>query len=182
MSTPDAVLGLLQRGPRHGYDLKREHDQRFPLAKPLAYSQVYATLGRLQRDGLAEVTEQQPGDGPERTVYGLTPQGRSHLDAWVGTPEPPAPHVANVLFTKLVVALLGGSDGTAYLDSQRQAHLARMRELTAVRRGTDLTQALAADYALHHLEADVRWLETTLQRLPLLTATLFVTTPEEVRA
>lgn len=182
MSTPDAVLGLLQRGPRHGYDLKREHDARFPLAKPLAYSQVYSTLGRLQRDGLAEVTEQQPGDGPERTVYGLTTVGRQHLEEWVGTPEPPAPHVANVLFTKLVVALLGGADGSSYLDAQRRAHLARMRELTAVRRDGPPAEAIAADYALHHLEADVRWLETTLQRLPSLTATLLLNTPEEVRA
>ena len=134
MSTPDALLGLLQPGPRHGYDLKREHDTRFPLAKPLAFSQVYSTLGRLERDGLVEVTEQTAGDGPDRTVYGLTNQGRQHLLSWVTEPEPPAPHVANVLFTKLVVARLGGSSGQAYLDTQRTAHLARMRELTRERR------------------------------------------------
>ncbi|MGZ6804258.1 MAG: PadR family transcriptional regulator [Nocardioidaceae bacterium] len=164
MSTPSAVLGLLQRGPRHGYDLKREHDLRFPMAKPLAYGQVYATLGRLERDGLVEVTEQQPGDGPDRTVYGLTDAGWARVEAWVREPEPPAPHVANVLYAKLVVALLGGRDGAGYLDTQRRAHLARMRELTRARRD-DPASALAADYALFHLEADVRWLETTLARL-----------------
>ena len=177
MSTPDALLGLLQRGPRHGYELKREHDRRFPLAKPLAFSQVYATLGRLERDGLAEVTEQQPGDGPERTVYGITAAGREHLRGWMATPEPPAPHVANVLFAKLVVGLLGGGDGAAYLDAQRAAHLARMRELTAARRTGSPPEALAADYALFHLEADVRWLEATATRLPSLESSL-----EEVRA
>lgn len=165
MSTPTALLGLLQRGPRHGYDLKREHDERFPLAKPLAFGQVYATLGRLERDGLVEVTEQESSGGPERTVYGLTVAGREHLTAWVREPEPPAPHVANALFTKLVVALLGGGDGSAYLDAQRTAHLARMRELTRERRAGDPSQALAADYGLFHLEADLRWLETTLSRL-----------------
>ena len=145
MSTPLALLGLLQRSPRHGYDLKREHDRRFPLAKPLAYGQVYATLSRLERDGLAEVTEQQPGDGPERTVYGITPAGRRELRAWAVTPEPPAPHVANVLFAKLVVGLLGGADGSAYLDAQRAAHLERMRTLTGERRtGTPATFAIHA--------------------------------------
>lgn len=168
MSTPDALLGLLQPGPRHGYDLKREHDARFPLAKPLAFSQVYSTLGRLERDGLVEVTEQTAGDGPDRTVYGLTDHGREHLLAWVSEPEPPAPHVANVLFTKLVVARLGGASGQAYLDTQRTAHLARMRELTRERREAEPAAALAADYALFHLEADVRWLETTLMRLTTL--------------
>ncbi len=168
MSTPIAVLGLLQSGPRHGYDLKREHDARFPLAKPLAFSQVYSTLGRLERDGLVEVTEQQAGDGPDRTLFGITEAGRQHLRDWVVEPEPPAPHVANVLFTKLVVARLGGSDGSAYLDVQRTAHLSRMRELTEERRSGDTATALGADYALFHLEADVRWLETTLARLDTL--------------
>jgi DNA-binding PadR family transcriptional regulator len=168
MSTPIALLGLLQRGPRHGYELKLQHDERFPLAKPLAFGQVYATLGRLERDGYVEITEQESAGGPERTVYGLTPAGRAHVAAWVREPEPPAPHVANILFAKLVVALLGGASGSGYLDVQRTAHLARMRELTKTRREGEPAQALAADYALFHLEADLRWLESSLTRLSAL--------------
>ena len=170
MSTPLALLGLLQRGPRHGYDLKREHDERFPSAKPLAYGQVYATLARLLRDGLVEVSEQQQGEGPERTVYALTDAGRAQVTAWAGEPEPPAPHVANVLYTKVLLSLLDGGDAARYLDAQRAAHLARMRELTAQRRTRTLPEALAADYALFHLEADLRWLEVTTDRLSALTS------------
>jgi DNA-binding PadR family transcriptional regulator len=168
VSTPLALLGLLSRGPRHGYDLKREHDDRFPAAKPLAYGQVYATLGRLLRDGLVEVTEQQPGDGPERTVYALTEKGRRQLGTWVTEPEPPAPHVANVLYTKVLLSLIAGGDASAYLDVQRSAHLARMRELTDQRRRASLPEALADDYALFHLEADLRWLQVTADRLSAL--------------
>ena len=36
-----------------------------------------------------------------------------------------------------------------------------MRELTAMRRGDALPVALLADYALFHLEADLRWIELT---------------------
>ena len=169
MSTPLSLLGLLQRGPRHGYDLKREHDERFPAAKPLAYGQVYATLARLLRDGLVEVREQQPGDGPERTVYGLTDAGREQVQVWAAEPEAPAPHVANVLYTKVLLSLLSDGDASAYLDAQRAAHLARMRELTATRRTGSLPEALAADFALFHLEADLRWLEVTTDRLSALT-------------
>jgi DNA-binding PadR family transcriptional regulator len=168
MSIPMALLGLLQSGPRHGYDLKLQHDERFPLAKPLAFGQVYSTLGRLERDGYVDVTEQESAGGPERTVYGLTSAGRAHVTEWVRAPEPPAPHVANALFAKLVVAILGGADGSDYLDVQRTAHLVRMRELTKTRREGDPAQALAADYALFHLEADLRWLETSLTRLAAL--------------
>lgn len=165
MSTPLCLLGLLQRGPRHGYDLKREYDQRFPASKPLAFGQVYATLGRLLRDDLVTVVEQQPGDGPDRTVYALTDRGREDLQSWVTAPEPPAPHVANILYAKVLLQLLAGSDGTAFLDAQRRAHLQRMRELTEERRHADVPHALAADYALHHLEADLKWLETAVRRL-----------------
>jgi hypothetical protein len=119
-------------------------------------------------EGLVVVAETQPGAGPEGTVSALTAAGGAHVEAWALDPEPPAPHVANVLYTKLVVAQLGGRDGAAYLDAQRAAHLARMRELTRERRSADGAAALAADYALFHLEADVRWLETTLSRLDAL--------------
>jgi hypothetical protein len=40
-----------------------------------------------------------------------------------------------------------------------------MRELTAKRRGGGLTESLVADYALFHLEADLRWIDLTAARL-----------------
>ena len=45
-----------------------------------------------------------------------------------------------------------------------------MRELTALRRAGDLGQALLADYALFHLEADLRWIDLTESRLDQLGA------------
>ena len=46
MSVPLTLLGLLERGPSHGYDLKRDYDAYFGRGRPLRYSQVYATLSR----------------------------------------------------------------------------------------------------------------------------------------
>ena len=57
MATNEVLLALLRIGPAHGYDLKRDHDAWFPDARPLAFGQVYATLGRLERGGLVEVLE-----------------------------------------------------------------------------------------------------------------------------
>ena len=51
MSVPLTLLGLLEREPSHGYDLKRDYDTFFGRDKPLPYGQVYSTLGRLARDG-----------------------------------------------------------------------------------------------------------------------------------
>jgi DNA-binding PadR family transcriptional regulator len=169
MSTAHVLLGLLAGGPRYGYDLKRAHDDRLPQAKPLAYGQVYATLGRLERDGLVERAGQEQGSGPERTSYGLTTLGRERLAAWLTEVEAPAPHLTGALFSKVVVALMaaGVDQARGYLIAQRGAHMTRMRELTKTKiaPGASVGDVLAADYAIGHLDADLRWLETTLARV-----------------
>ncbi|MEO3874177.1 PadR family transcriptional regulator [Nonomuraea sp. B12E4] len=165
MSTGHVMLGLLVERPKHGYELKREHDHRLPGARPLAYGQVYATLQRLQRDGFAEVAETVQEGGPERTVYAITDEGRTELTRWLDSVEPPAPHVASELVSRVVVASAIGDAADGYLLRQRAAHLARMRELTAERAGGSPAEALAADYAIQHLDADLRWIETALRRL-----------------
>ncbi|WP_395570729.1 PadR family transcriptional regulator [Streptomyces sp. BK79] len=172
MSTRHILLGLLASGPSHGYDLKRRHDARFPEARPLAYGQVYTTLQRLVRDGLAEVDGTASEGGPERTAYRTTDEGARELARWAGQPAPPAPFVTNEIFAKVVVSILTGGDAAAYLTAQRAAHMERMRQLTAVKTapGTDLATVLSADYALNHLDADLRWMTTTAARLTTLTA------------
>ena len=52
MSVPFALLGLLEREPSHGYDLKRDYDSFFGRGKSLPFGQVYSTLSRLVRDDL----------------------------------------------------------------------------------------------------------------------------------
>ena len=139
MSTPHVLLGLLAARPRHGYELKRAHDERLPRAKPLAFGQVYATLGRLERDGLVEQTGQDREGGPDRTSYALTEAGRARLDDWLTAVEPPAPYVTSALFAKVVVSLLAAGADTrpaTYLVAQRAAHADRLRELTAVKTDT----------------------------------------------
>ncbi|GAA0653651.1 PadR family transcriptional regulator [Streptomyces thermocarboxydovorans] len=172
MSTRHILLGLLASGPSHGYDLKRRHDERFPQARPLAYGQVYTTLQRLVRDGLAEIEGTDADGGPERTMYRSTEEGARELARWAGEITPPAPFVANEIFAKVVLSILSGGDPAAYLRAQRAAHMARMRELTALKsaKGADLATVLSADYALNHLDADLRWMNTTAARLTSLTA------------
>jgi DNA-binding PadR family transcriptional regulator len=169
MSTPHVLLGLLAGGPRHGYDLKRAHDERMPRSKPLAFGQVYATLGRLERDGLVEQSGNDRDGGPDRTSFAITGTGRAQLDEWLTAVEPPAPYVASTLFSKVVVGLLAADADRArdYLTRQRAAHTARLRELTAAKAdpSASVGDVVAADFAIAHLDADLRWLHTTLLRV-----------------
>jgi DNA-binding PadR family transcriptional regulator len=165
MSIGNTLLGLLETGPRHGYDLKRAYDERFGHDRPLHYGQVYSTLSRLLKNGLVEEGGVEPGGGPERKRYAITDAGVSNLETWLASPEDPALYLQNTLFTKVVLALLSGRNATDVLDHQRSAHLRAMRELTKRKLGGDLADQLICDHALFHLEADLRWLELTAARL-----------------
>ena len=168
MNVPLALLGLLEREPSHGYDLKRDYDTFFGRGRPLPFGQVYATLGRLARDGKVAAADTEPGAGPDRKRYVITEEGVSELESWLAESVAPEPHLQTILFVKVVLALMSGRSAESYLDSQRAAHLARMRELTELRRSGSLIDALLADHGLFHLEADMRWIDLTASRLHAL--------------
>ena len=147
MSVPLTLLGLLERGPSHGYDLKRDYDAYFGQGRPLRYSQVYATLSRLARDGKAVAGPVEQGAGPERRRYIITEDGVAEVEKWLGEPVPPDPDLQSELFTKVVLALMLGRQADGYLDAQRAAHLQRMRELTELKRRGDPLDVLLADHA-----------------------------------
>jgi DNA-binding PadR family transcriptional regulator len=168
VTVPLTLLGLLEREPSHGYDLKRDYDTWFGRDRPLPYGQVYATLGRLARDGKVTPGEAEPGAGPDRKRYVITADGVSDVETWLREPVAPEPHLQTVLFTKVVLALMSGRPAAEYLDAQRAAHLQRMRELTEVKRSGGALEALLADHGLFHLEADLRWIDMTAARLSAL--------------
>jgi DNA-binding PadR family transcriptional regulator len=162
------ILGLVDEEPSHGYGLKRRHDHHFRHARPLHVAQIYSTLGRLERDGLIRLASVEHESGPERKVYAITEAGKSAFEEWLNTPETPAAHLQPVLYSKVVVALLTRRDPTRFLDAQRATHLQRMRELTKMKRSGDLSDKLLADYALFHLEADLRWIDVAADRVGAL--------------
>ncbi|MFL6162042.1 MAG: PadR family transcriptional regulator [Jatrophihabitantaceae bacterium] len=172
MTVPLTLLGLLEREPSHGYDLKRDYDTYFGRGKPLPFGQVYSTLARLTRDGKVVMGESEPGAGPDRKRYVITEQGATEVQAWLSEPVEPEPHLQTVLFAKVVLALMLDRSAEKYLDTQRAAHLRRMRELTELRRTGSMVDALLADHGLFHLEADLRWIDLTAARLDALAETI----------
>ncbi|MGO8864514.1 MAG: PadR family transcriptional regulator [Acidimicrobiales bacterium] len=165
MSVPMALLGLLDREPCHGYDLKRDYDAYFSRGRPLPFGQVYATLARLAKDGKAMVGEAEPGAGPDRKRYTITETGKSEVETWLAEPIPAEPYLQSVLFVKVVLSLMLGLRAEDYLDIQRAAHLTRMRELTELKQKGGVVDTLLADHGFFHLEADLRWIDLTEARL-----------------
>jgi DNA-binding PadR family transcriptional regulator len=172
MSTSTTLLGLLGLEPAHGYTLKQKYDAWFAQKRPLAFGQVYATLGRFERDGLAEVVDVEAGDGPHRRRYRITQEGVTTVDDWVFGAQDPELFATSSLYARVTVALLSGRPADQVLATQREAHLGRMRELQQQRRGTTGAELLAVTYELAHLDADLRWIEQSGARLDRVRADL----------
>ncbi len=71
-----ALLSLLQDGPRHGYDLMKQLEERSDGAYRASAGTIYPTLQQLEDEGLAR---SEPQDG--RRVYRLTPEGEQEVEA-----------------------------------------------------------------------------------------------------
>ncbi|MEO3977726.1 PadR family transcriptional regulator [Streptomyces sp. CAU 1734] len=168
MSMGHTLLGLLESGPRHGYELKRAFDEKFGHDRPAHYGQIYATMSRLFRNGLVAIDGVEPGGGPERKRYAITEAGITDVGQWLGRPEKPQPYLRPTLYTKVVLALITGRSAAGLLDTQRTEHLRMMRMLTGRERGGGFAPQLIRDHALFHMEADLRWLELTAARLDRL--------------
>ena len=177
MSLAHTLLGLLEDHPRHGYELKHLYDERFGGSQEVKFGQIYTTLARMRRDGLVDISAVESGAGPERKLYLVTPSGVADLARWLGEPEPPETYGRKVLFSMVVLALMSGRPADEILDTQRAAHLSRMRELTERKRQGDLADALACDFELFHLEADIKWIELAGARVERIAAEL----DEEIR-
>ncbi|PPS67335.1 MULTISPECIES: PadR family transcriptional regulator [Streptomyces] len=168
MSIGHTLLGLLESGPRHGYDLKRAFDEKFGHDRPLHYGQVYSTMSRLLKNGLVEVGGVEAGGGPERKRYAITDAGITDVQRWLETPQKPGEYLQSPLYTKVVLALLTRRDAAKILDVQRSEQLRGMRTLTDRKSKGDWADQLICDHALSHLAADLRWLEPTAARLDKL--------------
>src|SRR5947209_6733538 len=80
------LLGLLEEGPRHGYDLARAfaHDSDLGQAVRLEMSMLYNLLKRLERDGL--INGQEIPGTRHRRLFTLSETGRALFEQWLTTP------------------------------------------------------------------------------------------------
>ncbi len=84
-TTSFAMLGMLAIRPWSTYELAKHVDRSLRPLWPRARSNLFNEPKKLAAHGLAVATEETVGRRP-RTVYAITPAGRTALEAWLGTP------------------------------------------------------------------------------------------------
>jgi DNA-binding PadR family transcriptional regulator len=177
MSVRESLLALLASGPRHGYQLRTEFEERTAGIWPLNIGQVYSTLERLERDGMVLGGE---ADAEGRRAFALTPAGREELTRFLmasGGDETPS---RDELMLKVLISIeTEGVDALNVIQAERSS---RMGSLQARRRAHrdaglngDLAAGLAFDALITRTESELRWLDICEERI--LTARRNPTTP-----
>jgi DNA-binding PadR family transcriptional regulator len=166
MSIRHGLLALLARGPRYGYQLRAEFESLTGATWPLNVGQVYSTLSRLERDGLAVRVG---ADDEGRFVYRITATGLAEVERWYGSPVGHAGRSRDELAIKLALAVTSpGVDVRAVLQAQRTATLLALRDLdrqrVAARQadrsdGHDAAWLLVLESMVLQTEAELRWLD-----------------------
>lgn len=159
MSPTHALLGLLVRGERHGYELKRIVDQEFAPFWRIDFAQLYRSLAKMQRAGWVKTRVERGAAGPDRKVYAVTALGKRALAAWLVEPA----RDRNEAFVKLRLAADAGGSPAPVIEQQRRAmedeHSARSHAHRAARDAHDAGRLILAHAALRETETSLAALD-----------------------
>jgi DNA-binding PadR family transcriptional regulator len=172
MSVRQSLLAILDQGPCYGYQLRAEFDRRTGSTWPLNVGQIYNTLDRLERDGLVSKGEV---DAHGHVYFQITDAGAAQVREWLHSPVSRGSGTRDELAVKLAVAAtLPGVDVAAIMQAQRRASLAQLQELNRAKYAgataegpEEFAWSLVVDSMIFAVEAEVRWLDHTEQRLAL---------------
>jgi len=163
-----ALLGLLAKESRHGYDLKRAFERMLGGTWPINIGQIYTTLTRLERDGFVTAETVAQSNVPDRKVYTLTAAGHDALTDWLGEPAEDTVVLKDEMYVKILVhSEVEHGNATELIWRQRQHHLQVLSELQELRDRPQLEAAtrLVLEGAMLHVEADLQWLDLAAREL-----------------
>jgi PadR family transcriptional regulator AphA len=170
LSLPEwTVLAVLSQRPAHGFAIAQltapggELGRIWQIPRPV----VYRAIGRLLDAGLITPESIEPGLGPQRTIYTVTPHGREAAARWLDTPVAHVRDIRSHLLLKLALLDRAGGDPADLLMRQKAALEPIARAIEAgqpQRNGFDATllawRRATAAAALGFLESITHWDET----------------------
>jgi DNA-binding PadR family transcriptional regulator len=165
-----AVLALLAERPMHPYEMSatlRERGKEQSIR--INYGSLYSVIAALVRAEfiLAGETSRE-GARPERTVYSITPAGRTELDGWLRellrdpVKEYPQFEAGLALMPYLHPTEVKGLLEERIRRLERQSEELRGSIDDAVQQGVDGLFLVEADYSLAMQEAERRWIAELL--------------------
>jgi len=164
-----AILGLLDRSPMHGYELRKQLNLVLGSFRALSYGSLYPCLRALAARGW--ITAAESPDAPPhalavkraRIVYRLTPEGAEHLRAVLSSAGPSSWEDENF---DVRFALFGRTDAETRLRILEGRRTRLTERLETIRQSFQRTRERMDEYTLElqrhgleQVEREVRWLD-----------------------
>ena len=155
-----ALLGLLARGPRSGYDIAAQLKEGVGPFWHARHSQIYPELARLEADGLVSHERVAQHDRPDKKVFSVLPAGQAALSAWVASPFDGHQVRDELTLRAYSVWLAEPLAAAAVFRAQESQHRAQLAEYEAYR----LTMEQTCGPRLRQVQAPEFATYATLQR------------------
>lgn len=170
-TTSFAVMGLLSFNPMSGYELTGFIEHSIAHFWPIAKSQVYGELTRLEELGYVESSDVKQERLPDKRTYSLTEEGSKVLDEWLSDSDVGPDRFRVSFLVKYFFGHRMPKDSLiAMLERYRDRSKKVIDELRPVVEKTPESQEsfypiTAALFGLRHLEANVAWTEEVLDKV-----------------
>ena len=167
-----AILGLVNREPMTGYDIKKAFEDRALTSFWHAeHSQIYPELKRLVDEGMLNFDTDIRGEKMEKKLYTITPAGRKEFLDWLKADVPVERTYKDIFRLRTFYSeSLTDEEFLTLLKSQLKQHKEKLNYLAEIRRsvfsdtppkkGTrELGDYMVLDGAVLREESYVAWLE-----------------------
>ncbi|GAB6274120.1 MAG: PadR family transcriptional regulator [Peptococcaceae bacterium] len=151
------ILGLLEDGSLHGYELKRRLESIVGYFGRVSYGSLYPMLKKLEERGCVSKTmEERPGR--RRVTYRITPKGEVRFLELLR--DPGASFGLKMLFFRNIPP----ADRKRLLERQRDEWARKLKERRRVReqignRPVDHYRTALLVRSIEHLEQDIAWIQ-----------------------
>jgi DNA-binding PadR family transcriptional regulator len=169
------VLGLLQAGPRHGYELHRIVVAHGSLYADFKKPTLYHLLHRLALQGAVQVRSEAGARGPrgERLVFALAPKGETLFLRLLRTALSSCDAGHSFEVATAFVAVLPAAEAQELLRRRQAGVRARRAEVVAedhlLAAQPDsprlAARRLAGDHARTLMDAEIAWLDRAIRQL-----------------
>ncbi len=159
------LLGLLQKGEMHGYQLHEFIDSFMQTCVDLKKSTAYYLLEKMTKEGYVTRTEEREGNRPPKRVYCLTAVGEARLQT-----------LLRENLAAYLPAKFPGDTGLTFLENlpadevillleQRREKM--VNALAVIEQAPPHTGSLQfmLEHQHLHLQSELNWLESVIERL-----------------
>lgn len=171
MSTKNAILGLLNQRPMHGYEIKKEFEQSVSYIWSINVGQLYTLLKKMEGEKIIAKKEVTQENMRDKIVYEITDSGKHELQEWLSSPVLMRQTKDEFYLKMMFLTQIDKEKARKYIDEQIKAIDMQYEDYKARRidhgERMDNFMCLLLEASIMHFEVDIKWLKLYKERMDL---------------